>query len=164
MAPPKNKPKPQGRINKVILLKSLLAGKTKKDSARDAGSLSNKREALIKVANRAIKDPLFREILDKGISDNILVKRLKEGIDAKRAIVVDKKEVVGDKVVSTTKIVQVPDLGMRLNYIDRVIDLKDLKPHKEEPPQNPGGVFVKIDQILNDNRSQQSGGNTNPYK
>jgi hypothetical protein len=163
---PKGIKKPQGRINKVKLLEALLAGHPKKESAIMAGSIAKSRTALHKVVSDAKKDPLFSELLKQGIPDSTLVKRMREGMDATRSIILTKTKTTakGDKIIENTKL-EVPDLGTRLDYIDRIIDLKGLKP--KETPQTPlpgSGIFVKIDQIINEYGSAKTGGLSNPYK
>jgi len=164
---PKGKKKPQGKIDKVKLLNALLDGKTKVAAARIAGSKAKTKQSLCKITEDAKKDPLFAELLERGIPDSLLVKRIRDGVDAKRSILVE-NVTINDKgqSIKKTKVLKIPDLGMRLNYLDRVIDLKSLKPQKNDTPVGvPGaGIFIKIDQILNEYGTSKSGGSPNPYR
>jgi hypothetical protein len=168
---PKGKKKPQGRVDKVKLLNALLDGKSKSQASKIAGSLAKSVEDRIRIVNTALKDPLFAELLEKGIPNCHIVQRFKEGMDANRNIILTDKTQKGDTIKYRKKIIQAPDLAMRLNYLDRIVKLKNLTP--EAPPVTPlgpnGGVFIKIDQLINDYGTKQAGGNntdrpSNPYR
>lgn len=138
-----------GKINKAKLLNALLEGKTQEQAARIAGSIAEKGCNLRVAVSRAKKDPLFAEVLEKGIKNSFIVKRLKQGLDAQKTLVLKTTKINMDGEKETKqKIHKYADLGMRLNYMDRIIKLRGLVVDAPPPEPTTNNIFNRIESLI----------------
>ena len=120
-----------GKINPIIVAKGMLEGKKFKDIAVEAGSLAKSDDNRSGAITGLQRNPKFLKLLDKMLSDKLLTKVHKEGLEATKT---ERKMVGFGEGGAEYEDVKVADFGIRHKYLETGYKIKDKFPQSDQQP------------------------------